>query len=105
MLKTKLTPKIIPASVLNKIASDVLEKESKNVFNDIIVFVLDKCMKDAKRGCFESEFDIKEYDSSTFKSYFEKVTLSYIYKDIEKELTSNGYKTELISNDKFVVRW
>ena len=97
--------KIIDAKELNKVALYYREQEKKKVFNDILAFILDKCAKDAQKGNLETEFNLKKYDSITFKSYFKSIPIEWVYPDIKTTLEKYGYSVSLISGEKLIISW
>ena len=97
--------KIIDAIELNKITDYFMEIEKEKVFNDIIEHILEVCVKNAKNGKKIATFFVTNSDSITFASYFDKVSLEYVFPDIRDLLTKYHYKVKLCNKNKLVVSW
>ena len=105
-MENDLSFKVIPAKDLHNISEYVREVEKKKVFNNIMAFIIDACVKKAQAGEFSCEFDIENYNSLTFKSYFKNIDIEWIYPDIESTLENEkyGYKV-FLEGKKIIVSW
>jgi len=105
-MKKDLSFKVIPAKDLHKISEYARDVEKKKVFNDIMTFIIDACVKKAQAGEFSCEFDLDNCNSFTFKSYFKTVDLEWIYPDIESTLEDEKYGYKVFLEDKkIIVTW
>jgi membrane-bound ClpP family serine protease len=97
--------KMIDAIELEKISDYSLEIEKEKVFNDIIAHILEVCVKNAKNGKKIATFFVTNSDSITFASYFDKISLEYVFPDIRDLLTKYHYKVKLCNKNKLVISW
>ena len=105
-MKKDLSFKVIPAKDLHTISEYAREVEKEKVFGKIIAFIIDDCVKSAQVGKFSCEFDLENYKSFTFKSYFKNVDIEWIYPDIESTLENEkyGYKV-FLEGKKIIISW
>ena len=105
-MKNDLDFKVIPAKDLHNISEYARDVEKKKVFNNIMTFIMDACVKKAQSGKFSCEFDLENCNSFTFKSYFKNIDIEWIYPDIESALENEkyGYKV-FLEGKKIIVSW
>ena len=105
-MENDLSFKVIPAKDLHKISEYVRDVEKKKVFNNIMAFIIDACVKKAQDGEFSCEFDIENYNSLTFKSYFKNIDIEWIYPDIKSILENKKYGYKVVLEDKkIIISW
>ena len=105
-MKNDLDFKVIPAKDLHNISEYARDVEKKKVFNNIMTFIMDACVKKAQSGKFSCEFDLENCNSFTFKSYFKNIDIEWIYPDIESVLENEKYGYKVFLEDKkIIVSW
>jgi len=105
-MKKDLSFKVIPAKDLHEISKHVRDTEKEKVFDNIMIFIIDACVKKAQSGKFSCEFDLENCDSSTFKSYFKNIDFKTVYPDIKSILEDEKYGYNvLFENEKIIVSW